>query len=128
MKLYFCQFAGAGTEHDPYRLTVYDYMTPEVASASGSYDLRRDATLGAGWCVVWASGISEAEHQAIIADPLCVYVPRDVLPANIPAALNDLTDLQSLSRALADRGVSVDGIGISTPTLAALLHAFPAME
>lgn len=128
MNIYFCRWIGTGSESDPYRTTIYDHLAAASLNASGSYDLRRAPNAADGWCVVWLPIVSEAEHEAIIADPMCVYIQRDVLPPAIPDRLSDITDLAGLSSALIDRGVSVRGIGIDTPTLAALLVAFPEMS
>ncbi len=127
MRVYFCRWIGSGTDGNPFRLTIFDHLSFATRATADSYDLRIDPANGDGWCVVWLPSFSELEHQSIIADPMCVYVPRDALPAVIPQLMREVTDVVGLSRALTDRGKPVNGIGIDTSTLAALLAVFPDM-
>jgi len=107
MRFYLSKLTGSGIESDKYRPMVDNYIKKWRA-----IDGRKDPTTGAGRVFVECSP-TDAEHQAIIADPGITYIPIEgaggvELSKNDP--LSSIQNRVALITALEARGIPLDGL------------------
>lgn len=110
IRFYFCKFVGDGTDDNPFKLDIFDYMNnPHFA---GFYDGRELPELVDGWAFVW-NDVSDVEHAAIIADPNNTYILLEDVsntPLGLDSQLFDLADQSSALAILENHGIDTTGL------------------
>lgn len=116
MRFYFSQFTGDGvTTH--YSVPMHPTQEGQVSSPYNLIDTRIYPELADEYAFVWTNN-TDAEHQALLTNPLVIYLPFEdvngvIVPLDSPVSEVTSTNWEAIQATLTTQDILLDGVTTS---------------